>query len=275
MKRILNLAIPLTLLISTPLFAAGELDQIRNEMALLKSSVENSNLKLADAMNSLLTLQQEVNTLKGASESEGHLYDQQNKTLKDYDQRIATLEDKLNLSMTLLSEIKENRGSEKTLAADEAQTKEFQRLLDFINAEDYAKALTGFQDFLQKYPKSNLADHAQYWMAESLYALADYKKAITEYQTLIQKYPKSSKVKSAIFKQGLSFMGLKMYPEAKAFFEKIVATYPNSSEASRSNVKIKEIDKLSAESPTSLPASQPVPPNSNPVNKPMSGGMYN
>ncbi len=256
MKKIFPISLAL-LLLSTPLFAAGEMDQIRSEMAMLKSSVENSNLKLADAMNSLLTLHQEVNALKGFTESGTHIYEQQSKTLRDYDQRIAALEDKINLSMTLLSDIKENRGSEKTLAADEAQTKEFQKLLDFINAEDYAKALTGFQGFLQKYPKSNLADNAQYWVAESVYALADYKKAITEYQTLIQKYPKSTKVKASIFKQGLSFMALNLNVEAKAFFEKIIATYPNSTEASRAMVKIKEIDKLPAQSPSSIPASQP------------------
>lgn len=277
MKKIFPISLAL-LLLSTPLFAAGEMDQIRSEMAMLKSSVENSNLKLADAMNSLLTLHQEVNALKGFTESGTHIYEQQSKTLRDYDQRIAALEDKINLSMTLLSDIKENRGSEKTLAADEAQTKEFQKLLDFINAEDYAKALTGFQGFLQKYPKSNLADNAQYWVAESVYALADYKKAITEYQTLIQKYPKSAKVKASIFKQGLSFMALNLNVEAKAFFEKIIATYPNSTEASRAMVKIKEIDKLPAQSPSSIPASQPAataPIPAAPASQTLSNEKYN
>lgn len=259
MKNKFILSIAFTLLFSSStLFARGEED-LRQEVASLKQSVENSNQKLAEAMNSLITMQQQFASIKGSLESGGYLQEEQKRSLQQYDQRIQAMEDKIGNLVNLLNELKENRLPEKTMAADETQTKEFQRLLDLVTAEDYSKALAGFQAFLQKYPKSLLADNAQYWIGESYYGLNDYKKAIAEFQMLIQKYPKSTKIKTALLKQGLSFMGLKMYSEAKPFFEKILNEYPNSLESAKASQKIKEIGRLQANASSTAPAVNPNP----------------
>ncbi|MFO1518744.1 MAG: tol-pal system protein YbgF [bacterium] len=293
-----------SLLLSTcfasPLRAAsGDIEQLKQDVSLIKTSVENSNVKLAEAMNQLMTLQQEINTIKGVSESGGHFYEEQNRALREYDQRITALEDKISTLMALLKEIKDNAGSTaapKTAGVDETQTREFQRLLDNVNASDYAKAIGGFQAFLQKYPKSPLAENAQYWLAESYYGLNDFKKAISEYQVLIQKYPRSSKTKAALYKQGLSFYGLKMYNEARPFFEKVTTDYPNTSEAAKASAKIQEINRMLSAAPAAgaapsagvppppsppsapgmppaaaSPTTRPAPP---PPQRPVSGGIY-
>ncbi len=271
-KLILSLIFVL-LLSSSTLFARGE-EVLRQEVASLKQSVENSNQKLADAMNSLITMQQQFASIKGSLESGGYLQEEQKRSLQQYDQRIQAMEDKIGNLVNLLNELKENRLPEKSMVADETQTKEFQRLLDLVSADDYSKALTGFQAFLQKYPKSALADNAQYWIGESHYGLNDYKKAISEFQALIQKYPKSTKVRAALLKQGLSFMGLKMYPEAKPFFEKVLNEFPNSLESAKASQKIKEIERLLASSssgskvgspPVSNPSQNQAAPSRNPT----------
>jgi tol-pal system protein YbgF len=245
-------------MIPIPSWARGEVEQLQTDVSQLKASVENANLKLAEAMNQLTSIQQQFAGMQGLVESGGHFYDEQRKAFQDYDQRISALEDKITLLTQLFRDIKEGRLSEKAAAVSEAETHELQRLLDFVSAEDYNKALPGLQAFLQKNPKGPLADLAQYWIADSHYGLRDYKRAIADYQTLIQKYPQSSKVKAAVLKQGLSFYGLKMYPEALPFFEKVIATYPNTSEAARASGKLKEMDRLLAAS--SAPPSGPGKP---------------
>lgn len=244
-------------LFSQTLFAKSDLETLKQEVSWLKQSVENSNQKVAEAMNNLTTMQQQFASIKGALESGGYLQEEQKKSLREYDQRMQAMEDKIGNLVNLLNEMKEGRLSEKTVAADETQTKEFQRLLDLVSAEDYSKALPGFQAFVQKNPKSSLADNAQYWIAECYYSSNDYKKAIAEYQTLIQKYPRSTKIKTALLKQGLSFVGLKMYAEAKPFFEKVMNEYPNTSESAKASQKVKEIDRLLATSSGSAPAQAP------------------
>ncbi len=243
MKNILSFIFILFFFLPISFGWAADAD-LRQDVTLLKTSVENANSKLANAMNQLSIIQQEFASMKGTVESSAYFHAELNRSLREYDQRITALEDKIGVLMTLLKEIKDSGGNTKLTAADEAQTREFQRLLDFINIADYNKALLGFQGFLQKYPKSSLADNAQYWIAESYYSLNDFKKAISEYQVLIQKYPRSPKVKAALLKQGLSFMGLKLYADAKPFFQKVVSDFPNTTEANRATEKIKELERL-------------------------------
>lgn len=239
---------------------AQSMDQLRQDVAALKASVNNSNQKLADAMNLLSSMQQEFASIKGVTESGGHFYEEQNRSLTEYNQRLSAMEDKINILTNLLKEIKDKNVSgsipDKVGGADLGQTQEFQKLLDYVNSEDWNKALPGFQGFLQRYPRSPLADNAQYWISESYYGLGDYKKAIAEYQILIQKYPRSGKVKNALLKQGNSFFNLKMYNEAKPFLEKVIADYPNSSESAQASAKLKEISRLMASAPP--PAASPV-----------------
>ncbi len=244
-------------------WAAGEIDQLKSEVQYLKGNVENTNAQLAEALNRLAQMQQEFASVRGALESSNHYAEEQTRALREYDQRISALEDKISILMNLLKEVRDGSASPKTLAADEVQTREFQRLLDLINAEDYNKALAGFQAFAQKYPKSPLSDSVQYWTAECFYSLNDLKKAIGEYQVLIQKFPASPKVKQALLKQGYAFFGLRMYPEARPFLEKVVASYPNTLESSKALAKLKEIDRIQATlPPESAPGVAPTPPSS-------------
>ncbi|MBL7684890.1 MAG: tol-pal system protein YbgF [Deltaproteobacteria bacterium] len=264
--------------------ASAEVEKLKQDVQWLKNSVENSNTKLAEAMNQLSTIQQELNTLKGSSESGGYFFQEQTRSLKEYDQRITALEDKIGIQMNLLKEIKETpttSSGAKPTGMDETQVREFQKNLDFINSEDYPKALQGFQAFVQKYPKSPMMDNAQFWIAESYYGLNDFKKAIAEYQNLIQKFPRSTKIKTALLKQGQSFVGLKMLAEARPFFEKIISDYPNTAEAAKASVRLKELDKgvttgtvESRPSPASTNPTPGVPltPSQNP--RPVSGGIY-
>ncbi|GEM_PF-2113481 len=245
-------------------------DQLRQDVAWLKNSVQNSNQKLAEAMNLLTNIQQEFAGMKGVTESGGHFYEEQNRSLREYDQRLSAMEDKLNILTNLLKDLKDRNVMggipDKIGGADLAQTQEFQKLLDYVNSEDWNKSLPGFQAFLQKYPRSPLANNAQYWIGEAFYGLGDYKKAISEYQVLIQKYPRSQKAKNALLKQAFSFFNLKMYNEARPFLEKVMAEYPNTSEAANASAKIKEIERLNPNSPQN-----PAPPSPSAPNPPSSG----
>lgn len=258
------LSLPI-LFFSLPLHAQS-LEQLRQDVTWLKTSVQNSNQKLAEAMNLLTTMQQEVAAMKGVSESGGHFYEEQNRSLREYDQRLSAMEDKLNILTNLFKDIKDKNVSgaipataDKVGSADLGQTQEFQKLLDYVNTEDWNKALSGFQSFLQRYPKSPLADNAQYWLADSYYGLGDFKKSIAEYQVLIQKYPRSSKAKAALLKQGYAFYNLKMYAEAKPFLEKVVSDYPNTPEAAKAAAKIKDVNRAMTTPPPAMASSEPAP----------------
>ncbi len=96
---------------------------------------------------------------------------------------------------------------------------------------DLENARTGFQDFLKRFPKSSIADSAQFWIGEIYFRQKWYEKAILEYQKVIEHYPKGNKVQAALLKQGLSFYNLGDKANARLVLKELVSKYPSSSEA--------------------------------------------
>ncbi len=59
-----------------------------------------------------------------------------------------------------------------------------------------------FQQFLQSYPQSSLADNAQYWLGESYYVTRDFQNAAAAFQTVLDRWPDSRKAPDALLKLG-------------------------------------------------------------------------
>jgi tol-pal system protein YbgF len=97
-----------------------------------------------------------------------------------------------------------------------------------------------FQELIERYPKSENADNAQFWIGEIYYREKWYEKAILEYQKVIENYPKGNKVPSALLKQGLAFSNLGDKANARLILEELIKKYPNSNEAKIAGEKLKE-----------------------------------
>jgi len=113
--------------------------------------------------------------------------------------------------------------------------------LEFYRQGKYGEAITGFDYFLKKYPNSELADNAQFWIGGSHMALKQYKQAILAYQKVIEQYPKGNKVPSAMLLQATAFAELQDNTSAKLLLKKIVREYPDSSEAKIAESKLKRL----------------------------------
>ncbi|RLB42556.1 MAG: tol-pal system protein YbgF [Deltaproteobacteria bacterium] len=105
----------------------------------------------------------------------------------------------------------------------------------------YQGAIAVFQDFLKKYPTSDLADNAQFWIGESYMAMKQYEKAILAFQEVIKKYPDGNKVPNAMLKQALAFYAIKDKVSARLILKKVIRKYPNSPEARIAKAKLKSI----------------------------------
>jgi tol-pal system protein YbgF len=110
-----------------------------------------------------------------------------------------------------------------------------QRLYDVNQAlfkkGEYASALSGFKNFLDKYPKSTLADNAQFWIGECHMNLGQYEQAILGYQQVIKKYPKGNKVANALLRQAKAFYEINDRTSSKLLLKKLIRQYPKSNEA--------------------------------------------
>lgn len=104
---------------------------------------------------------------------------------------------------------------------------------------DSESAKKYFQEVIGRFPKSENADNAQFWIGEIYYREKWYEKAILEYQKVIEKYPDGNKVPAALLKQGLAFHNIGDKPNSRHILEDLIKKYPKSNEAKIAREKLK------------------------------------
>jgi tol-pal system protein YbgF len=95
----------------------------------------------------------------------------------------------------------------------------------------YAMALSGFREFVQRFPTAELADNAQYGIGECYFAQAMFDSAAVEYARVAAGHPDGDRVPAALFKLALTQEKLNRNGEAKKTLEDLVKRYPLSGEA--------------------------------------------
>jgi tol-pal system protein YbgF len=98
-----------------------------------------------------------------------------------------------------------------------------------------------FQELIQRFPKSERADNAQFWIGEIYYREKWYEKAILEYQKVIEKYPQGNKVPASLLKQGFAFLNLGDKSNSRLILEELIKKYPKSNEAKIAKDKVKDL----------------------------------
>jgi tol-pal system protein YbgF len=101
---------------------------------------------------------------------------------------------------------------------------------DYLNG-NYDLALQGFNEYLERFPVSEFADDAQYWVAQSYYDQERYSLALQAYDKLIQQYAKSDKIQSAFLKKGLCHFELNQIAKGVVQLQRLLEKYPESDEA--------------------------------------------
>lgn len=117
-------------------------------------------------------------------------------------------------------------------AADPEKEKLFyDAAFDLIKAKDFVKAGQAFGAFLRKYPGSQYAGNAQYWLGEVTLAQGDLQGAGQAFARVSQAYPQHAKVPDSLFKLADVELRLGNTDKAKAILQQIVAQYPGTSAA--------------------------------------------
>lgn len=103
------------------------------------------------------------------------------------------------------------------------------------------RAREGFEEILKRFPKSERAGNAQFWLGEIYYKENWFEKAILEYQKVIDGYPKGNKVASALLKQGFAFEKLGQKANARLILEDLVRRFPGASETLIAQRKLRQL----------------------------------
>ncbi|WP_296246348.1 tol-pal system protein YbgF [Pseudomonas sp. UBA4194] len=119
-----------------------------------------------------------------------------------------------------------------TEPADPAKEKlYYDAAFDLIKAKDFDKASQAFGAFLRKYPNSQYAGNAQYWLGEVNLAKGDLQGAGQAFAKVSQAYPKHSKVPDSLYKLADVERRLGHIDRVKGILQQVVTQYPGTSAA--------------------------------------------
>lgn len=212
--------------------------------ASLSETVGQHGQSIATMTNQMNEIVGNFQKMNGAIQKNEKRNMDQAKLLKDVQNRLQSLEDKMAILTGQLSELKTEGLLKPQTSQRLDEFKRYSRNVEYINAKDYSKAVKGLEEFIVSHPKSPYRSYAQYWVGEAYYQQNDFPMAIKEFQRLLSKDSRSDKAPAAMYKQGLSFMQMQSFEDAKVFFAKVIRKYPQSIEAVQSSSQIRRINRI-------------------------------
>ncbi len=96
---------------------------------------------------------------------------------------------------------------------------------------NYQLAVLGFEEYVRRFPESELADNAQYWVGESYFSSGEFPKAIGAFDELIQRYPYGDRLSGAHLKKGLSYLEENQTPQGVLELQYVIENFPQSDES--------------------------------------------
>lgn len=110
---------------------------------------------------------------------------------------------------------------------------------------NYALAVSGFEEYFEKFPATALADNALYWVGECHFSQGDFTSAIQSFDRLLEAYPDSEKAAAGNLKKGLAYLEQNEVGQAIVQLRFVVAEYPGSDEAKVARDKLTSLGAAS------------------------------
>lgn len=217
------------------------------------TAIQNSSKKLEETSDQLRDNQAALNakleSILNQLQALGEKLDETNRRLKDlassgYQRPVAPManpELPTDSSQTIQPPTTANPPLANSMQGSVSEQQLFQSARAQYTQGKFEQALRGFQDLLDQYPNSSLADDAQYMIGESYYNLKEYVDAVAEYDKVIKRYPDSDNIPGARLKKAFALFALGKKGQGVVELQQIVARYPNSKEAQIATQRLAEL----------------------------------
>lgn len=129
----------------------------------------------------------------------------------------------------------------------------YRHAFNLLKQSLYDRAIRAFREFLVRYPGTEYAGNAQFWLAEAYYVNSRFGQALVEYSTLVQRYPESPKLAQATLKAAFCQHELGQVEAARRQLDEIIQQYPGTTAASLAQDRLADIAAETA-AVTTIPA---------------------
>ena len=101
---------------------------------------------------------------------------------------------------------------------------------DYTNGQ-WVLAIQGFEAYIKTFPRSELADDAQFYIGQTYYADGAFKESVAAFEQVLLAYPDGNVEPDASYKRALALDRLGETEQAQQAFELVVQNYPESTMA--------------------------------------------
>jgi tol-pal system protein YbgF len=121
---------------------------------------------------------------------------------------------------------------------DAGEQDAYMKAFGLYSTNRFQQAIDAFNLFLAKYPASEYAVNAQYWIGECYYTNRDFARAIEEFTKVSARYPHGKKIPDAMLKVGYSLISIDQRDKARAVLEELVKQYPQSQASAKARERL-------------------------------------
>jgi tol-pal system protein YbgF len=233
--------------------ASSHADSVKERLTRLEQQL--SSKAYMGMWQSMEQLRNEMRNLRGEIEQQSfqlqQFQQQQEQMYVDLDQRLKTVEKAATVATTPHQNTLDTPGSDQHLTGEHHEASQsdqpnqeiisetdsatissrYDNALQTLRSGHYQNAAKQFEQIVALYPNSDLADNAQYWLAETMYINRDFDSASAAFQHVINRYPLSSKVADALLKIAFIKLELNEIKAGKQQLQALIQTHPQSSAA--------------------------------------------
>ena len=222
----------------------AKLTELERRLATIERVVQNQSL--VNMTQQVSALERREDELQGRMETLEHdaetTAERQRQLYADLDARIQELETSVRSSGP--SVLEGGPLSPGQLPVPEGSDRDnYQAAFELLKEQRYEPAAMAFEQFLVSFPDSELADNAQYWLAESHYVTQMFDRALSEFSVVIERHPRSRKVPDALLKMGYCSYELKDWEAARASLKRVQEEYPETTAARLAGQRLARMDE--------------------------------
>lgn len=247
---------------------AAQLEELKTELILVQRQTQSMQDTFNKTMGELNTLiVQMSDNIAAVRRAQSAI----STNTTDTSGQISAMSERITATNSRMERLSEQFASLKKVIEDIPKLPTFTQLTPG-NAEqlfaaaysDYSRgnfdlAMSEFKQYVETFPGSELADNAQYWIAEILLAQRKTAEALVELEKVAQVNPAGDKAALALYKRAIILLEQGKKEEAVAQFLVIVKGYEKSNEAALATQQLQQIaPEALAPPPAPVPEKTPV-----------------
>ena len=171
-----------------------------------------------------------------------NITERQRQLYLDIDMRIEELES-IGNSDSINKAEENDLLSSQPLLVDGSDLDNYQLAFKLLKEQQYEAAASAFMQFLKVFPDSELANNAQYWLAETYFVTKKFTEALKEFELVLSNYSDSRKASDALLKIGYCYYELKNWDVARDTLLQVQIDYPDTTAARLADQRIKRLEE--------------------------------